>query len=273
MFYEIMYLKINCIIMIVDNQSYSIINGYDYANQSCVHKFATIATLPVRIALGGKSISLETGKVMPFSIHARILSGVSLIIILPTIIACSGYISSAIAISTITTVVTAFAIKYFSNESKLVLEKYLKQDDQKPQPLNDVKVETPKLDIIISDETKKKIVKGTLSQKELKEEYSTLTHGRRLPGLLGYNQYAPHAFAMLMSGIALISSLLCKKYKLSNLWVCQSNEAFQDKLKEIKNSPINQRHALIVQTHSSMNSAGHSKKENWEQHKMTVCVE
>jgi hypothetical protein len=127
---------------------------------------------------------------------------------------------------------------------------------------NILKIGAVKSEAIISDEIKK-----------IKTEYTTLLQGRTLPELLGYNQYALHKFTMLMPGIALIASLLCKKNKLKNLWVCQSNNAFQEKLKEIKNSTKDQRHALIVQTHSSMNSSQHLKKEDWEQHKMTVCVE
>lgn len=96
---------------------------------------------------------------------------------------------------------------------KVLLQKDNKQEDDsslKKEQLPEILVDD-QLKIVISNEIKQKIIKGALTSKEIKEQYETLSKTRNLPSLLGFNAFAPHQFAMLMPGIALIASLLCKK--------------------------------------------------------------
>jgi hypothetical protein len=223
-----------------------------------------------------EQINLEAKTARTYSLGKRILC-VASIIILPIVGSFSPPFIANLSFTASAVVIAAFAIKYFFNKSRPIVEKRVEErEEHRPPaspfiPSNKQTKDIAKLEIKVSDEIKKQIKAKTFSPEKIKEDYNTLSKERKIPELCGYSKWARLNFALLMPGIALVAS----KFGLPNLWVCDSHEVLQDKLKEIQNSDSNlpQRYAFIIMTHSLLSGEGHAKKDNWEQHKLAVCVE
>ncbi len=97
--------------------------------------------------------------------------------------------------------------------------------------------------------------------------------------LMGFINWIPGEFGLWMPGVALIASYLQHKHNLKGLFVCDTVEAFQDKIAEIANSQSDARVALIIPVVDSdmakHDMANHrsSITPNFPQHKVTVVIE
>lgn len=126
---------------------------------------------------------------------------------------------------------------------------------------------------VLPSSVKETIVTEKMSIRRTREEYKSKIKGRKLPELCGFHPFARDNFIIKMHGIAVLASLFKEKHSLENLWSCESLTSMQKKLKEIQNSPEDQKHVLIVPSHSSWSSPGHKKTECVQQHMVPICVE
>lgn len=115
---------------------------------------------------------------------------------------------------------------------------------------------------------------GKIASKDLYAIYNRIIAGRNLPSLMREIEIPfknVHVQAASMPGVSLIANFLSIKTKQDELHVCQNLQAFQKKLKEIKNNEEDQRLVLITPTHFSM--VNPDKKATCELHKVAVCIE
>lgn len=93
--------------------------------------------------------------------------------------------------------------------------------------------------------------------------------------LLGRVNYVAGEFGFWMDGLAVIASRLSEKYKLKDLYVCETLEAFVENFQAFSNGTEDGRRVYIVGVASS-GSASWKKGAsviNFPQHKVPVCVE
>lgn len=85
-----------------------------------------------------------------------------------------------------------------------------------------------------------------------------------------YNGNQTEMISFTMQGLSIIASYLKQKHQIENLFVCDSLDAFQEKLKEIANNPNNTRASFVIPL-KGMGRQYSLVPDN--QHKATIGVE
>lgn len=106
---------------------------------------------------------------------------------------------------------------------------------------------------------------------EIANQMRGFTQGRDIPRLLAKHPLINIGEDLTTAGLAIIAAQLRKKTDQSHLFVCQTLSAFRQKLQSIVDSDEDQRVALIVPSHQSLLEP--NKRANFEQHKLSVCIE
>lgn len=94
---------------------------------------------------------------------------------------------------------------------------------------------------------------------------------RKYP-LMGRVNQIPGEFGLWMGGVGLIASYLSAKHKLEGLYVCNTLDAFTNKLHEFSQNISGERAAFIIPTFYPGQS-GKGYKPDFPQHKITVVAE